>query len=164
MQTLSWRTAPQFPLCIRNVQRRFAGRLAPLAQGSRDISVSTGGQNVRSRLPVGQLQRPTTLQLGFALSLQPPRKLLGRPVQDQFTRDDLSQPPVQGQKALLGPQVRFLGLVIRFMGSISRTATMACDLPTHRRGGSIQVSSDLTNRRAGSNPARDVLALSPCEG
>jgi hypothetical protein len=38
----------------------------------------------------------------------------------------------------LGPQDRIPGLVIRFMGSIGRTAAVACDLPAHRRGGSIE--------------------------
>src|SRR6185369_14256102 len=103
------------------------------------------------------------LVLGI-LRLQPSGNLLGRPVQEQFTGNDLSQPWVQRQMALVGPQSRLPGVVIRLMRPIGGTATMACDLPAHRRGRSIQVSGDLTNRRAGSNPARDVLALGPCEG
>src|ERR1700722_8442108 len=85
------------------------------------------------------------LVLGI-LGLQPSGNLLRRPFQDQFTRNDLSQPPVQGKKALLGPQGRLPGLVIRLMCSIGGPATMACDLPAHRRGCSIQMSSYLTNR------------------
>src|SRR6185295_7158078 len=98
------------------------------------------------------------------LRLQPSGNLLGRPVQEQFTGNDLSQPWVQRQMALVGPQSRLPGVVIRLMRPIGGTATMACDLPAHRRSRSIQVSGDLTNRRAGSNPPRDVLALARCEG
>src|SRR6202047_1408990 len=103
------------------------------------------------------------LVLGI-LGLQPSGNLLGRPVPDQFTRNHLSQPWVPGQKALLGPQSRLPGVVIRLLRPIGGTATMAGALPAHRRSRSIQVSGDLTNRRAGSHPARDVLALGPCEG
>src|SRR5260370_11844754 len=71
------------------------------------------------------------LVLGI-LSLQPSGNLLGRPVQDQFTRNDLSQPRVQGKKALLGPQSRLPGLVIRLMRPIGGTATMAARLPAPR--------------------------------
>ena len=80
------------------------------------------------------------------LGLQPPGNLLGRPFQDQFTRNDLSQPSAQGKKALLGPQGRLPGLVIRLMCSIGGAATMACDFPAHRRSCSIQMSGYLTNR------------------
>src|SRR5579864_6692704 len=95
------------------------------------------------------------------LGLQPPGNLLGRPFQYQFTRNDLSQPPAQSKKALLGPQGRLPGLVIRLMRSIGGTATMACDLlPAHRRGCSIQMSSYLTNRCTRCDPSRNALALS----
>jgi hypothetical protein len=93
------------------------------------------------------------------LGLQPPGNLLGRPFQDQFTRNDLSQPPVQGQKALLGPQGPLPGLVIRLMRSIGGTATMAGDLPAHRGGSSIHAFGYLTNRRAGSDP-REISSRS----
>src|SRR5215472_13280645 len=66
------------------------------------------------------------------LSLQPSGNLLGRPVQDEFTRNDVPQTPVPGKKASLRTQGRIPGLVIRLMGTIGRTATMACDLPDHR--------------------------------
>src|ERR1700689_98513 len=85
------------------------------------------------------------LVLGI-LGLQPPGNLLGRPFQDQFTRNDPSQPSVQGKKALLGPQGRLPSLVIGLMRSIGGTATMACDLPSHRRSRSIQMSSYLPDR------------------
>ena len=52
--------------------------------------------------------------------------------------------------------------VIRLMGVIHRMATVARNLPAHRRSRSIEASSDLTKRRTGSDPARDVLAL--CKG
>ena len=55
-------------------------------------------------------------------SLQPSGNLFRRPVQDQFTRNDLLQLPVNGQKAPLGPQGRLPGLVIGFIGSIHEVA------------------------------------------
>src|SRR6185369_2611489 len=93
------------------------------------------------------------------LSLQPSGNLLGRPVQDKFTRNDLPQPRVQGQEELLGSQGRLPGLLIRLMSAIDKTTTMARDLPTHRRGRSSEVSGDLTDRPAGSDSSRKVLAL-----
>jgi hypothetical protein len=76
----------------------------------------------------GFVRHAHPLVLGI-LGLQPPGNLLGRPFVDQFTRNDLSQPPVQGKKALLGPQGRLPGLVIRLVRSIGGMATMAGDLP-----------------------------------
>src|SRR6185437_2336592 len=93
------------------------------------------------------------------LSLQPAGNLLERPVQDQFTRNDLPQPRVQGQKAPLRSQRCLPGLAIRLMSAIDKTTTMARDLPTHRRGRSSEVSGDLTDRPAGSDSSRKVLAL-----
>src|SRR6266566_507891 len=52
---------------------------------------------------------------------------------------------------------------IGFIGSILRTASMTCDLPAHCRRNSIQASSDLANRRTGSEPSRDLLALTQRE-
>jgi hypothetical protein len=56
--------------------------------------------------------------------LQPSGNLFGRPVQD-FTRNDIPQLPVDGEEALLRSQGRVPGMVIRHMGSIGRTATVA---------------------------------------
>src|SRR2546426_3939987 len=111
----------------------------------------------------GFLRHSHALVIGI-VGLQPSGNLFGRPVQDQFTRNDLSQPLVHGKKALLGPQGRLPGLVIRLMSAIDRTATMAVDLPAHRRGSSIEVSGYFTNRRTGSDPSRNVLSLSKGEG
>jgi hypothetical protein len=55
---------------------------------------------------------------------------------------------------------RVPGMIIRHMGSIGRTATVARNLPAHRRGRSIEVSGHLTKRRTGSNPSRDIFSLS----
>ena len=59
--------------------------------------------------------------------------LLRRPVQNQFTRNDVPQLQVDGKKAALGPQGRLPGFVVRLTGSIRRAATMTCDLPAHSR-------------------------------
>jgi hypothetical protein len=98
------------------------------------------------------------------LSLQPPGNLLRRPIQHQFTRNDVPQSAVHGKKTPFRAQGRAPGLLIRFMSAIARTATMAGDLSAHRRGSSTQVSGDLPHRRAGSNPSRDVLSLRKGEG
>src|ERR1700674_648247 len=67
------------------------------------------------------------------LGFQPAGNLLRRPVQNQFTRNDVPQLQVDGKKAALGPQGRLPGFSVRLTGSIRRTATMTCDLPAHRR-------------------------------
>jgi hypothetical protein len=58
-----------------------------------------------------------------------------------------------GQKAPLGPQGRVPSSLIRFMGSIFRTAAMTCHFPAHRRRGPLQTFGDITNRRTGSEPS-----------
>ncbi len=59
------------------------------------------------------------------LGLQPSGNLLGRPVQDQFTRNDVPQLAVAGKEALLRSQGRVPSSTIRIKGAIGRTATMA---------------------------------------
>src|SRR5216684_4470254 len=97
------------------------------------------------------------------LDLQPSGNLFGRPIQNQFTRNNLLQLHMDGQKAPLWPQCRLPGLVIRFIGSILRTATMTCDLPAHRRSSALQAFGYITNRRPASDPSRNVFSLSQCE-
>src|ERR1700732_2516961 len=70
----------------------------------------------------------------------------------------------RARRHFLGRKAELPGVVIRLLRPIGGTATMACDLPAHRRGRSIEASGHLTHRRARSDPARDVLALGPCEG
>src|SRR5439155_20253996 len=67
------------------------------------------------------------------LGFQPSGNLFRRPVQNQFTRNDVPQLHVDGKKAALGPQGRLPGFAVRLTGSIRRTATMPCDLPAHGR-------------------------------
>jgi hypothetical protein len=55
----------------------------------------------------------------------PPGNLFGRPVQDQFTRNDVPQPAVDAQQTSLRTQGRSPSLAIGIMGTIGRTATMA---------------------------------------
>src|SRR6266851_5769896 len=98
-------------------------------------------------------------QVPQQLLLQHSGNLLRRPVQNQFTRNDLLQLHMDRKKALLGPQSRLPGFRIRLVGSIHRTATMTCDFPAHGRHRSVQAFGDLTYRRARSNPPRDLLAL-----
>src|ERR1700730_15721233 len=61
----------------------------------------------------------------------------------------------RARRHFLGRKADSGGVVIRLMRPIGGTATMGGALPAHRRSRSIQVSSYLTKRRAGSNPARD---------
>src|SRR6202011_4678603 len=103
-----------------------------------------------------------TLVLGI-LNLQPSGNLFRRPVQDQFTSNDLWQLHVNSQKAPLGSQGRLPGLVICFTRSILRTPTMPRHLPAHRRHSPLQTFSYLTNGGAGSNSSRNVLALCQCK-
>src|ERR1700731_2592832 len=63
------------------------------------------------------------------LGFQPAGNLLRRPVQNQFTRNDVAQLQVDGKKAALGPQGRLPGFSVRLTGSISRTGPMTCHLP-----------------------------------
>ncbi len=93
------------------------------------------------------------------LGLQPSGNLLGRPVLDQFTRNDVPQLAVEGQQTPLRSQGRVPGMVIRIMGAIGRTATVARNLPAHGGGRSIQSSGNLTKRRIGSDSSGDVLSL-----
>src|SRR5579863_5853258 len=84
------------------------------------------------------------------LVLQPSGNLLRRPVQHQFTRNDLPQLPVDGQKTALGPQGRLPSLVIGFIGSIERSPAMAGDLSADlslRPAGGSWRSHAATNRR-----------------
>src|ERR1017187_8716864 len=110
----------------------------------------------------GLVRHAQALVLGI-LDLQSSGNLFRRPVQNQFTRNDLLQLLVDGKKAVFGSQSRLPGLVTRFTGSIDRTATVACHFPAHRRRSSLQASGDLTNRRTASDPSRDVLSLSQRE-
>src|SRR5450755_4570876 len=59
------------------------------------------------------------------LVLQPPGNLFGRPVQDQFTRNDVPQLAVDTKQTSLRTQGRNPSLLIGIMGTIGRTATMA---------------------------------------
>src|SRR5580658_141218 len=131
--------------------------LRPQAVHQLFLQHSTGldEQTAINRL-VGHAQ---ALVIGI-LGLQPSGNLFGRPVQDQFTRNDVPQPAVDSKPALLRSHGPVPGLIIRFMGAIDSTATVARNLPTHRRGRSIQMSSYFTNRPARSNPSRYVLSLS----
>ena len=74
------------------------------------------------------------------LRLQPSGNLLGRPVQNQFTRSDVPQLAVPGKKTAFRTRRRVPGLVVHIMSTISRAATMARDFPTHRGGGPIDTS------------------------
>ena len=79
------------------------------------------------------------------LGLQPSGNLLGRPVQDQFTRNDVPQLAVAGKEALLRSQGRVPSSTIRIKGAIGRTATMARNLPAHG-GGRAELSRRAISR------------------
>src|SRR5262249_9083893 len=97
------------------------------------------------------------------LGLQPSGNLFGRPVQEQFTRNDVAQLAVRGKKTSFRSQPRVPSLLIRIMSATGRTATVVGDFPAHRRGCSIQSSSNFTKRGATSHPSRDVFSLSQGE-
>jgi hypothetical protein len=80
----------------------------------------------------GFVEHTHALIIGI-LGFQPAGNLLRRPVQNQFTRNDVPQLQVDGKKAAFGPQGRLPGFTVRLTGSICRTATMPCDLPAHGR-------------------------------
>src|SRR5271156_1522676 len=107
----------------------------------------------------GFVRHAHALVVGIPI-LQPPGNLLGRPVQNQFTRNYSPKLGVNAQRAALGSQSRLPILSARIMGTIGRTAAMAYDLSAHRRGGTTQTTGNLANRRAGSDPSRNVFALS----
>src|SRR3984893_15156146 len=97
------------------------------------------------------------------LGFQPTGNLFRRPVQNQFTRNDVPQLHMDRKKKPFGPQCRYPGLGIGFIGSILRAAAVTCDFPAHGRRNSIQAFSYLANRRAGSQPSRNLLALTQRE-
>src|SRR6266436_7521309 len=108
---------------------------------------------------VGHAQALVIGILGF----QPTGNLFRRPVQNQFTRNDLLQLHMDRKKALLGPQSRLPGFRIRLVGSINRTATMTCDFPAHGGHRSIQAFGNRPYRRTRNEPSRDFLALTQRE-
>src|ERR1700674_2868367 len=110
----------------------------------------------------GFVRHAHTLVAGI-LGRQPSRNLFRRPVQQQFTRNDLSQLLLGRKQAPLWTQGQVPGSLIRFMGAIFRTATMPGHFPTHRRRGAFQKLGDLTKRCTGSEPSRNVLSLNRCE-
>ena len=88
------------------------------------------------------------------LGFQPSGNLFRRPVQNQFTRNDVLQLHVDEKKAALGPKGRLPGFAVGLTGSIRRTATMTGNFPAHGRSNPLQAFSDLANRRAGSERRR----------
>src|SRR5260370_40487140 len=93
----------------------------------------------------GLVRHAHALVVGIPI-LQPPGNLLGRPVQNQFTRNDISQLAVHGQQAALGPQNRLPSLSVRIM-TIGRTAAIAYDLSPHCRGSTTQTTGHLSTLR-----------------
>src|SRR6202453_1724789 len=86
------------------------------------------------------------------LGLQPPGNLLGRPVQDQFTRNEVPQPAVDAKQTLLWPQGRSPSLVIGIVGTIGRTHHGVRPPGTRRR----PLGPDLARSHESSNPKRSL--------
>ena len=86
----------------------------------------------RALLALTLREREEISRIGI-LGFQPTGNLLRRPVQNQFTRNDVPQLQVEGKKAALGPQGRLPCFAVRLTGPIRRAATMTCDLPAHSR-------------------------------
>src|SRR5580658_1996180 len=80
------------------------------------------------------------------LGLQPSADLFRRPLHQQFPRNHLLQLLLDSEKAGFRSQSRLPGLLIPFMGSIFRTATMTSNFPSHRRRSAVQKFGDRTNR------------------
>src|SRR5258708_29687011 len=80
------------------------------------------------------------------LSLQSPGDLLGRAIQNQFTRNEVTQLAVRGKQTVFRPQRCVPCLLVRIIGAIGRSATMARYFPTHRGSSSMEATGDLTNR------------------
>ena len=93
------------------------------------------------------------------LSFQPPGNLLGRLVQHQFTRNDVVQLAVHGKQIVLRPQRCVPGLLVRIIGAIGRSATMARDFPTDRRRSPMKTTGNLTHRRTEAIP-REMFSRS----
>src|SRR5215475_4265653 len=110
----------------------------------------------------GLVRHAHALVVGTA-SFQPSGNLLGRPVQHQFTRNDIAQLAVHGKQTTFRPQCQNPSLPICIMRTVGWAAAMASDLPTYGGGSSIEMTRYLTNRRAGSDPSRDVFSLSQSE-
>src|SRR5262249_56812513 len=86
------------------------------------------------------------------VDLQPSGNLLGRPVQNQFTRNDVAQLAVYGKETSFRSQRRVPSLLVRIMGAIGRTATMASDFPAHCGGSSMGMLALLPNREPETDP------------
>src|SRR5258708_24517864 len=72
----------------------------------------------------GLVRHAHALVVGIPI-LQPPGNLLGRPVQNQFTRNDISQLAVHGQQPALGSQPRFPTLSFRIFPPTRRPPPLA---------------------------------------
>src|SRR6202047_3823917 len=107
---------------------------------------------------VGHAQALVIGILGF----QPSGNLFRRPVQNQFTRNDLLQLHMDRKKALLGPQSRLPGFRIRLVGSINRTATMTCDFPAPGRHRSVRALGNRLYHQTRTNPSR--ISPAPTRG
>ena len=91
----------------------FAGKVALITGGNSGIGAATARRGSEWETPSAGLDEQTAVNrfVGHAhalvngiLDLQPSRNLFWRPVQNQFTRNQLPQLRVDGQKAALGPQ------------------------------------------------------------
>src|SRR6266481_823257 len=110
----------------------------------------------------GLVGHAQALVLGI-LGFQPSGNLLRRPVQIQFTRNDLLQLHMDRKKTAFGPQGRLPGFAVGLVGSIHTTATMTCDFPAHGRHCSVQAFGNRPYRRTRNDPSRDLLALTQRE-
>src|SRR5690242_21084169 len=83
--------------------------------------------------------------------------------EDQFTRNDLLQLAVGGQKARLGPQGRLPRLLIGFTGAILRAPAMAGYLSAYCGASATQTLGDDPHRAATGDSAGDVFAFGQSE-
>jgi hypothetical protein len=81
----------------------------------------------------------------------------------RVARNYIAQLAVHGQQTAFRPQRCVPGLLIRSIGAIARSATVARNFAAHCRRSSMEATGDLTNRRAASHPSRDVFSFTESE-
>jgi hypothetical protein len=91
---------------------------------------------------IDRLVRQTQALVMGKLDLQPTGDLFRRPIERQFTRDDVAQLPVPREQARLGAQRESPRALIRSSSAIPIAPSVPCNLSAHGRWGSAEARSD----------------------
>src|SRR6478736_4897467 len=108
---------------------------------------------------IDRLVRQTQALVMGEVDLQPTGDLLRRPIQRQFTRDDVAQLPVPREQTLLGAQREPPGTIIRSSSAIPIAPSVACNLSAYGRWSSAEACCDRPEGRAGRDASGDVFAV-----